>query len=150
MGAVEVCGANFRNILEPIKLVGDLKWFFFCITYPGDYERFLSALPLLYLQPTDSTVQQRSRMPQNMHETQLELTLAAEMGEQRRVAAITSRARSRIISRAEGTSEGGQLDYHTNVAEAAAEQLRRLEQASGKKVRKEKLPFWWRVKPCCE
>ncbi|CDJ66505.1 hypothetical protein, conserved, partial [Eimeria necatrix] len=90
--------------------------------------------PVGPVEPTDSTVQQRSRMPQNMHETQLELTLAAEMGEQRRVAAITSRARSRIVSRAEGTAEGGQLDYHTNVAEAAAEQLRRLERASGKKT----------------
>lgn len=53
VGPVEVRGANFRNIFEPIKLVGDLNWLFFCITYLSGDGRFLCALSLFTLFAAD-------------------------------------------------------------------------------------------------
>ena len=49
-----------------------------------------------------------------------------EVEEQRRLAAIASRARSRIVSRAEGAFDESKFAERTDVAKAAAEQLRKL------------------------
>lgn len=57
-----------------------------------------------------------------------------EAQEQRRAAAIASRARSRVISRAEGTFDAARFAERADVAKAAAEQLRKMAEAPRTKV----------------
>ncbi|CDJ36834.1 uncharacterized protein EMH_0097130 [Eimeria mitis] len=83
---------------------------------------------------TDPSLLQRARLPQNIYAAQHELAAAAEMDEQRRLAAVVSRARSRIVSRADGCADRSNLADRADVARAAAEQLRKMAQASSKQV----------------
>ncbi|CDJ48934.1 hypothetical protein, conserved [Eimeria brunetti] len=83
---------------------------------------------------TESAALQRSRIPRNIHAAQHELTVAAEVEEQRRLAAVISRARSQIVSRAEGYDDQSNFADRADVAKAAAEQLRKMAQPSIKQV----------------
>ena len=91
---------------------------------------------LFHEQVADSAHLYGPRMPQHIHEAQHELTVAAEVDEQRRLAAVVSRARSRIVSRAEASAGLDRFADRADVAKAAAEQLRKMEAASRKKVKR--------------
>ena len=82
----------------------------------------------------DARGQRSHRLPQNIHRAQQELRAVLEVDQQRRAAVSASRVRSRVISRAEGTIDSRILAERSNVANAAAEQLRKMAETKAHEV----------------
>lgn len=99
------------------------------------------SIDYLFAQASDSP--QRHRVPQSLAGAQQELKMMLEVEQQRRAAATASRARSRIISRAEGSFDAQRFAERSNVASAAAEQLRKLVEATGREVSQQYRLYSW-------
>ncbi|KAL8443659.1 hypothetical protein Emed_006677 [Eimeria media] len=117
---------------SPAKAVGDLPAQMPPPTPPTAPPRDASTTPAA---ATEGAATQRHAPPQSLQEAQKEIKVMLEVEEQRRAAVSASRARSRIVSRAEGSVDPAVVASRADVAKAAAEQLRKLAEqtkASGK------------------
>ncbi|KAL8431037.1 hypothetical protein Efla_007621 [Eimeria flavescens] len=79
-------------------------------------------------QAKDEADVQRLLVPLSIHKAQQEVKAMLEVEQQRRAAVSASRARSRVISRSEGAMDPDRLAERSDVAKAAAAQLRKLAQ----------------------
>ncbi|KAL8429322.1 hypothetical protein ACSSS7_006657 [Eimeria intestinalis] len=108
---------------SPVKAVEDLPEQLPTPTPPTAPPRDASTTPAA---ATEAAASQRLPPPQSLQGTQKEIKVMLEVEEQRRAAVTASRARSRIVSRAEGSVDPASLAARSDVTKAAAEQLRRL------------------------